>query len=524
MFKNEPLTDFSQANEREHLAAALSDLNARLKAGPLAVSSIIDGRPVHSGESFVRVDPSSSKAQIATVLFASPQMADGALQSVTKGFLSWSSTSIAERAGVVQRTAQKFRERRHFLSSLIIREAGKPWREADADVAEAIDFCEYYAEQMTLLSVPKRTAEVPGEDNYYFYQPRGVAVVISPWNFPLAIASGMTVAALVAGNVVVLKPSQQSSTIAQELVRALLESGLPANAIAFLPGRGEIIGRKLIDSKDVSLICFTGSKAVGLEIIAKAGQVQTGQSHVKRVIAEMGGKNAIIIDDDADLDEAVKGAIASCFGYSGQKCSACSRIIAVGGAYERFLERFCQAAAAVISGPAQDSATLLGPVIDAGSKARIDGVIAKASRECKLAFKGNALEGGFFVPIAIFMDVAPTNSIWREEIFGPVVACCQARDFDHALQLANDCEYALTGGCYSRSPAHIERVKREFKVGNLYINRPCTGALVCRQPFGGFRMSGIGSKAGGPDYLLQFLEPRVVTENTMRRGFAPENE
>jgi RHH-type proline utilization regulon transcriptional repressor/proline dehydrogenase/delta 1-pyrroline-5-carboxylate dehydrogenase len=413
------------------------------------------------------------------------------------------------------------RAERHDLSALIVREAGKPWKEADADVAEAIDFCDYYAEQMEELGPPKLMQKLPGENNHYFHIPRGIAVVIAPWNFPLAIACGMTVAALVTGNCAVLKPAEQTSLIAGEFARILLACGVPKDAFAFLPGLGEVVGRQLVSHPDVNMICFTGSKSVGLEIIKTAAVVQPGQESLKRVIAELSGKNAIIVDEDADLDEAIKGVLYSAFGFSGQKCSACSRCIVVGDAYEPFMNRLVAAAADLIVGAPSDPATLVGPVIDSESQSRIAKLIAAMENSTKLAFKGTTPESGFFVPPTIFRDVDPTSAVWREEIFGPVVGCCQARDFAHAIELANDSSFALTGGIFSRSPANIEVAVSTIKVGNLYINRGCTGAMVGRQPFGGFKMSGIGAQAGGPDYLLQFVHSRTVCENTMRRGFAP---
>jgi RHH-type proline utilization regulon transcriptional repressor/proline dehydrogenase/delta 1-pyrroline-5-carboxylate dehydrogenase len=414
------------------------------------------------------------------------------------------------------------RERKLELSALIVLESGKPWAEADADLAEAIDFCAYYADEMTRLGTSERTMEILGEDNQYFYQARGVAVVIAPWNFPLAIACGMAVAALVAGNAVILKPAEQTSVIASELAKILLAAGIPGNIFAFLPGIGEEVGPVLTDSPDIDLICFTGSKSVGLQIIQKAATVHPEQRSVKRVIAEMGGKNAIIVDDDADLDEAVKGVLHSAFGYAGQKCSACSRCIVVGSAYETFMARLVEASKDLIVGPSSDPATFLPPVIDQEAQTRILNLIEQYSRQCKVAFKGTTPNTGYFVPITIFRDVPTESQLWQEEIFGPVLACRRAESFEEALSIANASRYALTGGVFSRSPSHLERARRSFKVGNLYLNRKITGALVCRQPFGGFKMSGVGSKAGGKDYLLQFLEPRTVTENTMRRGFAPE--
>ena len=406
-----------------------------------------------------------------------------------------------------------------------ILECGKPWREADADIAEAIDFCEYYAREMIRLD-QSEARDVPGETNRIEHIARGVVVVIPPWNFPLAIPCGMTVAALVAGNAVILKPAEQSPLIASFLYRTLTEAGLPPGVLSFLPGRGEVVGQALVDHPGVDMICFTGSRAVGLEINRRAAEIKPKQDHVKRVIAEMGGKNATIIDDDADLDEAVVGVIRAAFGYAGQKCSACSRAIVLEPIYDAFVARLAEAAKALRVGPADDPDTNVGPVIDADARKRIEEYQGIAGTEGRIVAKidvSHLSDRGHYVGPMVVADVEPSARIAREEIFGPILAVMKARDLDHALEIANGTEYALTGGLYSRSPANIARVKREYRVGNLYINRPITGALVDRQPFGGFKMSGIGgSKAGGSDYLKEFLLGRTVTENTMRRGFAPD--
>jgi RHH-type proline utilization regulon transcriptional repressor/proline dehydrogenase/delta 1-pyrroline-5-carboxylate dehydrogenase len=366
--------------------------------------------------------------------------------------------------------------------------------------------------------------DVPGEENEFSYEPRGVAVVIAPWNFPLAILCGMTTAALVAGNPVIMKPAEQSPIIAAKLMEILRAAGVPPGVVSYLPGRGEEIGPTLVQHKDVAVIAFTGSRPVGLMINHQAAETPSGQDHVKRVITEMGGKNAIIIDDDADLDEAVHGVAASAFGYQGQKCSACSRAIVLESTHDAFLNRLIEATRSLKIGPAEDPGCFVGPVIDEEARQRILDYIAKGTREARLVYAadvGALSEEGFYVGPHVFAEVAPTAVIAQEEIFGPVLAVIKAQDLTQALEIANGTSYALTGGLYSRSPANIERVRREFRVGNLYINRKITGALVDRQPFGGFKLSGIGSKAGGPDYLLQFLLPRTITENTMRRGFAP---
>ncbi len=524
-FRNEALIDFTVSSQRDSFQSALEMVADSIKDNRYRAAPLIDGMvvsPAGPAETIERLDPSNSSRLIGRVTCAGLAEAERAIDSVVSGGRAWEDFGFERRCSIIRSLAAIMRERRKMLAALMVFEVGKPWREADADVCEAIDFCEYYALEMLRLGPAVLTSEVPGEDNRYFYQPRGVVVVISPWNFPLAIACGMTVAALVTGNATILKPAEQSSLIAQEFASMVLESGVPGSAFAFLPGRGESIGRFLVASPQVSMICFTGSKAVGLEIVREAATMREGQRHIKRVVAELGGKNAIIVDEDADLDEAIKGILVSAFGYAGQKCSACSRVLVVGDAYEPFLARMQGAARDMIVGESSDPATCMGPVIDSEAQERIQGIIARAKSGSKLLFEGKVPTQGYFVPPTLFRDVDPGSEVWRNEIFGPVVACARASDFEEALMRANDSEYALTGGLYSRSPANIERARRSFKVGNLYINRSCTGALVCRQPFGGFRLSGVGSKAGGPDYLLQFMEPRVVTENTMRRGFTPE--
>jgi RHH-type proline utilization regulon transcriptional repressor/proline dehydrogenase/delta 1-pyrroline-5-carboxylate dehydrogenase len=521
MFQNEPFTDFTIATHREAFQKALDGVASKIQGGGFKSAPIINGVAINTGETLASVDPADPLVTVGLVTLATAAHADEALKSLKGGYATWSRTPFANRCEVLRAVGAKMRTERHTLSALIVREAGKPWKEADADVAEAIDFCDYYAEQMELLGPPKLMQKLPGENNHYFHIPRGIAVVIAPWNFPLAIACGMTVAALVTGNCAVLKPAEQTSLIAGEFARILLECGVPKDAFAFLPGLGEVVGRQLVSHPDVNMICFTGSKSVGLEIIKTAAQVQPGQESLKRVIAELSGKNAIIVDEDADLDEAIKGVLYSAFGFSGQKCSACSRCIIVGDAYEPFMARLVAAAADLIVGAPSDPATLVGPVIDAESQTRIFKIIAAIENSSRLAYKGTTPATGYFIPPTIFRDVETTSPAWREEIFGPVVGCCQARDFAHAIELANDSSFALTGGVFSRSPANIELAVHTIKVGNLYINRGCTGAMVGRQPFGGFKLSGIGAQAGGPDYLLQFVHSRTVCENTMRRGFAP---
>ena len=527
MFRNEPFADFSESAVRAKYQQALDALDQTIGRAPLHAQPIVNGRSLEPGpnpEQRERRDPCRTSVVLGRTTLASASQCEQALALLKRGFPAWRDTSVETRAGCLRRAAEKMRAERFSLCALITREVGKSWAEADADVCEAIDFCAYYAAEMVRLGAPQKLGDVPGEENWYFYQPRGIVVVISPWNFPLAIACGKVTAELVTGNAAILKPAEPSSLIAHRLAQILLEAGVPGDAFAFLPGRGSVMGKTLVSHPDVSMICFTGSKEVGLEIIQRAGETPAHQHHVKRVVAEMGGKNAIIVDEDADIDEAVKGVLASAFGYSGQKCSACSRLIVVGTAYEPLLKRLADAAKDIIVGETRDPATFLGPVIDEASQKRILATIEEGAKEQKVLFRGTVPTSGYFVPATIFRDVHPGSALWREEIFGPVLACLQAKSFDEALALANDSQYALTGGVFSRSPTNLAKARREFRVGNLYLNRKCTGALVYRQPFGGFKMSGIGSKAGGPDYLQQFMEPRTVTENLMRRGFAPEEK
>lgn len=517
-FYNEPPVDFALPQAREAMLKALGEWRKNLGR---VYPAMIDGREFKSTKTISRLNPSKTGEVVGSTVACGTNEAEAALQSAKKGLKTWAARPADERARLLEALADKMVQQKYRLAALQVLEVGKGWREADGDVAEAIDFCRYYALEMRKLANPRKVGRAPGENSLYHYQPRGVALVIAPWNFPLAILTGMVTAALVTGNTVIMKPAEQSSITGAELMRLMMEVGFPKDAVQFLPGYGEEVGEYLVNHKDVALIAFTGSKPVGLSIMKKAMHVHEGQNHIKKVIAELGGKNAIIIDSDADLDEAVQGVIYSAFGFQGQKCSACSRVIALDSIYDRFLERLLEAAKSLHVGASEDPRSFMGPVIDDEAYQRIQATVADAKSRHKLVFEGSAPKDGYFIAPTIFADVDPNSSLAQKEIFGPVLAVIKAKDLDHALEIGNSTEYALTGGLYSRSPATIERVKRDFEVGNLYINRGNTGALVERHPFGGFKMSGIGSKAGGPDYLLQFLEPRVITENTMRRGFVP---
>jgi RHH-type proline utilization regulon transcriptional repressor/proline dehydrogenase/delta 1-pyrroline-5-carboxylate dehydrogenase len=522
-FCNEPLTDFSREEARQAMRAALADVKGRLGG---TYPPVIGGETVTTAGTIDSLNPSHCREVVGRCGRASPEEARAAVATAHKAYPAWRDTDPDRRADYLVRAAAAMRRRRFELAAWEVYECAKQWREADADVAEAIDFCEYYAHEMRRLARPRRF-DLPGEENEYVYDARGVAVVIAPWNFPLAILCGMTTAALVAGNTAIMKPAEQSSVVGAKLMEVFQEAGLPAGVVNYLPGAGEEVGPVLVSHPDVAVIAFTGSRAVGLAINRAAAEQASGQDHIKRVITELGGKNAILVDEDADLDEAVHGVAHSAFVYQGQKCSACSRAVVLERQYDAFLERLVEATRSLRVGPAEDPGTTVGPVIDGDALQRVLGYIEKGKQEARLAYAGEVgpLAGeGYYVAPHIFADVPPSATIAQEEIFGPVLAVMKARDLDEALAIANGTAYALTGGIYSRSPQNLRRVRREFRVGDLYINRKITGALVGRQPFGGFKLSGMGTQAGGPDYLLQFLLPRTISENTMRRGFAPAAE
>jgi len=520
-FRNEPHPDWLLPEVRQAYARALEGVRSRFgRTYPLHVG----GEDVETDEVADSVNPARPEEVVGRICQAGPETVEQAVAAADAALPGWRDTPVRERAGYLMQAAAAARSRLYDLSAWQTFEAGKQWPEAYLDVCEAIDFLEYYAREMIRLGSPRYLGEVAGEVNECFYQPKGVSAVLAPWNFPLAISCGMCAAALVAGNTVVYKPSGQTSVVGHTLLQVLREAGLPAGVFNYLPGRGSVIGDPLVQHPRVSLIAFTGSMEVGLEIIRKAGRTHPDQPNVKRVIAEMGGKNAIIVDDDADLDVAVPAVLKSAFGYQGQKCSACSRVIVLEAVYERFLERLLEAARSMPIGPAEDPANAMGPVISASARKTILEYVEMARREGTVVYESDVPAGGYYVPMTIVSDITPAHRVAQEEIFGPVLAVMRARDFDQALAWANATRFALTGGVFSRSPDHLKRCRREFRVGNLYLNRGCTGAIVGRQPFGGFRMSGVGSKAGGPDYLLQFMDPRCVTENTMRRGFVPPQE
>src|SRR6516225_3998897 len=519
-FRNAPLVSFIYKDNQDKMQSALHEVRKRLgEKYPL----YIGGEKILTDNLTPSVNPAEPTEIVGYGTEASIDEAERAVKAARAAFEKWRWTSVEERARLLERAAEILERRRYELSAVEIFEVGKSWSEADGDIREAIDFCTFYAQQMRRLGRPKLTQQVPGEESYHHYLPRGVAFVIAPWNFPIAILCGMASAGVVTGNAVIMKPSEQSIVCGAMLMQAFEEAAVPAGVLNFLSGHGSIIGAHLVDHKDVDLIAFTGSREVGLKIWESAGITRPGQRELKRVLCEMGGKNAMIVDADADLDETIMYSIYSAFGFQGQKCSALSRLILLDENYDRVMERLIPAAASLRIGNPAEPGIMVGPVIDEPAYRRILEYIEAGKKEANLAYQAKEVPPhGYFVPPTIFTDVRPNMRIAREEIFGPVLSVSKVRDLDEALEVANGTDYALTGGFFSRSPENIDRVKARLEAGNVYINRSCTGAIVGRHPFGGFKMSGGGTKAGGEDYLLHFLVPRVVTENTSRLGLVPE--
>ena len=516
-FKNEPHTDFSREPARLAMTEAIERVKDQLGQTrsfhvPSAVGPLKD--------ELVSTNPSRPHEIIARMPCYAPGDIEGIIQSAQAAWNTWQAASADTRADYLQRVAERMRERRYELAAWEIFETGKPWREADADIAEAIDFLEFYAREMRRLGRPQRLGQEPGELNHLEWRPRGLAVVISPWNFSLAIPTGLVSSALVTGNAVLFKPSERSPVVGHHLYQLFREAGLPNDVLHFIPG-GPEIGQALVAHPRIHVIAFTGSKEVGLSIIEQASKVQPGQQHVKHAIAEMGGKNAIIVDETADLDEAVHGVLYSFTGYQGQKCSACSRAIVLEPVYEEFNDRLTQAARSLHIGPPEDPSNHMGPMIDERALRKVRDYVDLAHKEGRVLLDRIIAGEGCFQGPVIVADIQPHHRLAQEEIFGPVLAVLRCHSFEEALTLAMQSDFALTGGVYSRTPGNIQRAREVYDVGNLYINRPITGSLVGRQPFGGHRLSGVGVKAGGEGYLQQFMVQRVTTENTMRRGFAP---
>ncbi|WP_272700285.1 proline dehydrogenase family protein [Desulfovibrio sp. Fe33] len=525
-FRNFPPADFTLPEERDAYPASIARLRASMGG---QVPLFINGRDVVTGDTLDSYNPANPSEIIGSVCQAGVAEVDTAVEMAREAYYTWRDVPPEERAQALLRAAAHLKANVHEMAALQVLEVGKQWDQAQADVGEAIDFLEYYAREMIRLGKPRRMGRAPGEMSHLFYQGKGVAAVIAPWNFPMAISVGMVSAAIVCGNPVVYKPAGSSSCVGRALVDMWKAAGLPDGVFNYCPGRGSVMGDHLVDHPDVAVIAFTGSMEVGLRIQERAAVARPGQQQCKRVIAEMGGKNAIIVDDDADLDEAVLGVLYSAFGFQGQKCSACSRVVVLDAIYDRFVNRLVEAAKSVKLGPAENPANYMGPVVDEAARKNVMRYVGIAEEEGRVLIKREVSDdlkatGGCYVPLTIVGDITKEHRIAQEEVFGPVLSVMRAADMDEALEIANSTRFALTGAIYSRSPHHLERASREFRVGNLYLNKPSVGALVERHAFGGFMMSGVGSKSGGPDYLLQFMDPRLVCENTMRRGFAPIEE
>ena len=509
-FCNEPYTDFSRLENRQAMEQALAQVRSQFgREYKLSIA----GERFRTGQLLESRNPSRPSEIVGLHHKATPELARRAVESAAAYFPEWSRTPAPERAAMLLRAAAILRRRKFEFDAWLVFEAGKTWIEAEADVSEAIDFCDYYAREMLRLASPPPLVQLPGERDELVYIPLGAGVIVPPWNFPAAILAGMAAAALVAGNTVVIKPSSDTPTIAAMVAGVLREAGFPERSFTLLVGSGAAVGDALVEHPLTRFISFTGSKEVGLHINELAARPQPGQIWIKRVIAEMGGKDSIIVDREADLERAADGVYVSAFGYQGQKCSACSRAIVDEAVYDEFLERLRGKVEAMRVGPADDPSNYMGPVINEGARRSILRYIEIGKQEGRLVTGGGPAPGaGYFVQPTVIADVLPGARIFQKEIFGPVLAVARARDFDHALELANNSEYGLTGAVFTANPDKIERAKREFFVGNLYFNRKCTGAMVGAHPFGGFNMSGTDSKAGGPDYLLLYLQAKSIAE------------
>ncbi|MGH9400677.1 MAG: L-glutamate gamma-semialdehyde dehydrogenase [Terriglobia bacterium] len=510
-FQNEPLSDFRAGSSQfQAMQEALRQTEAQCGR---EVPLVIDGERIKTKETFTSLNPSQPDQVIGIVSKANAELAHRAIMAACSAFEAWAKTPVTRRVEVLLKTAAILRSRKYEFEALMVYEAGKPWVEADAEVAEAIDFCEFYAREMLRLGGAQTLHPISGEKNYLEYLPLGAGVVIPPWNFPLALLAGMAAASLVAGNTAVLKPSSDTPVVAYKFFEALEEAGAPPGVVNFLPGPGSGVGDALVSHPQTRFAAFTGSKEVGLHINELAAKTTPGQIWIKRVIAEMGGKNSIIVDEDSDLDAAVEGVAVSAFGYQGQKCSACSRAIVTQPVYERFLGRLAERVKAIRMGDPADPGSEMGPIINERAKKTILAYIETGKQEGRLITggKGSSRQGHFIEP-TIIAGVSPRARIAQEEIFGPVLAVIEAPDFTGALAIANNTEYGLTGAVYTRDPDKLDRAAREFHVGNLYFNRKCTGAMVGVHPFGGFNMSGTDSKAGGKDYLLLFTQAKIISE------------
>ena len=510
-FTNEPFIDFSLTENKRDMEAALARVESELGR---EYDMIVGGHRIKTEGKIRSVNPAKPSQVVGVHQRAEAEHAEGAVQAALTAFPAWSRTPVAERAALLFRAADLIRERKFEFCAWLTFEVGKNWGEADADVGETIDFLEFYGREALRLDQAKTPIQFPGERNQLRYIPLGAGAVIPPWNFPFAIMAGMTAASIVCGNTVVLKPSVDAPTVAARFMAILEEVGLPDGVVNFCPGEGPGFGSAIVENPQTRFIAFTGSKAVGLEIHERAAHTQPGQIFIKRTILEMGGKDSIIVDADCDLDAAIEGVVASAFGFNGQKCSACSRAIVDASVYNVFCDRLQARVKAIQTGdPAKNVYT--GPVISEKAYKKVLSYIEIGKTEGRVLNGGHAIEtpeGGYYIAPTVIADVSPTARISLEEIFGPVLAVIKSQNFDEALSIANNTEYGLTGAVYSTSREKLDRARDEFHVGNLYLNRKCTGAMVGAHPFGGFNMSGTDSKAGGPDYLLLFTQAKSIAE------------
>jgi 1-pyrroline-5-carboxylate dehydrogenase len=509
-FTNEPFVDFSKPENRQAMEAALKKVAGELgREYPL----IIGGQRITTQDKLYSYNPSRPKEVVGVFQKATAELAARAVEEAHRAFDRWKRVPAEERAACLFRAADILRQRKFEMAAWVSYEVGKTWPEADADIAETIDFCEFYGREMLRLAGPQPLTPMKGEKNYLVYIPLGVGVVIPPWNFPCAIMAGMTLASIVTGNTVVLKPSSDSPTVAAKFLEILDEAGVPKDVVSFCSGPGGSVGETLVKHPKTRYIAFTGSKDAGLRIAELAAEVPPGQIWIKRTVLEMGGKDSIIVDEEADMDAAVEGVTLSAFGYQGQKCSACSRAIVSEKVYDEFVKKLTERVQKIKVGPADDPGNFMGPVVNKSAMQSILEYIEIGKKEGRLLAGGKPAGGdGYFLEPTVIADVDPKARISQEEIFGPVLAVLKAKDFDHALEIANNTEYGLTGAVYSRNPKKLEKAATDFHVGNLYFNRKCTGAMVGAHPFGGFNMSGTDSKTGGKDYLLLFLQAKTVAE------------
>ncbi|MFD2922312.1 L-glutamate gamma-semialdehyde dehydrogenase [Halobacillus naozhouensis] len=509
-YKHEPFTDFSIEENKKAFEEALKMVKDELgKKHDL----LVNGERIRTDEQIVSTNPANTKQVVGTVSKANSEIAEKAVQSAATAFEDWRKWSERARAELLFRAASIIRRRKHEFSAYLVYEVGKPWKEADADTAEAIDFLEYYGRQMLELKDGKPVESRPGEQNRYIYTSTGVAVVIPPWNLAFAIMAGTAVAPLVTGSTVVLKPASNSPVIAAKFVEVLEEAGLPKGVLNYVPGSGGEVGDYLVDHPKTALISFTGSRDVGTRILKRAAEIQEGQNHLKQVIAEMGGKDTVVVDSNANLETAAEAIIVSAFGFSGQKCSSGSRAVVHEDVYDELLDMVAKRAKELTVGNASEDNVYMGPVVDQGAYDKVMSYIEIGKEEGRLVTGGKGDDSkGYFIEPTIFADLAPDSRMQQEEIFGPVVCFTKAKDFDEAIEIANNTEYGLTGAVISDNRDHLEKAKYDFHVGNLYFNRNCTGAIVGYQPFGGFKMSGTDSKAGGPDYLALHMQAKTISE------------